>query len=40
MLQRGPSYQRQRRLYEETGDFTTVMKSLVKEFRENVPVGV
>ena len=39
MLRRGPSYQRQRRLYEETGDFATVMKSLVSEFRENAPVG-
>ena len=40
MLRIGPSYRRQRRLYEETGDFTEVMRALVREFRENVPVLV
>ena len=36
MLKNGPSYRRQRRLYEETGSFKTVMESLVGEFRESV----
>ena len=40
MLRRGPSSQRQRRLYQETEDFTAVMKSLVNEFREIAPVRV
>ncbi len=38
MLRSGPSYRRQRRIYEETGDYTAVMKALVREFRENAPV--
>ena len=38
MLGTGLSYQRQRRIYEETGDYTAVMKALVREFRENAPV--
>ena len=38
MLGAGPSYRRQRRIYEETGDYTAVMKALVREFRENAPV--
>ena len=37
ILEKNPSYERQRRLYEETGDFTSVMTSLVKEFRHSVP---
>ena len=32
-----PSYQRQRRLYEETGGFTAVMESLVQDFRRGIP---
>ena len=38
MLGNDPSYRRQRRIYEETGDYTAVMKALVREFRENAPV--
>ena len=38
MLETGLSYRRQRRIYEETGDYTTVMKALVREFRQNAPV--
>ena len=38
MLGSGLSYRRQRRIYEETGDYTAVMKALVREFRENAPV--
>jgi carboxylate-amine ligase len=38
MLQKDLSYRRQRRIYEETGDYTAVMKALVREFRENAPV--
>ena len=38
MLGTGLSYRRQRRIYEETGDYTAVMKALVREFRENAPV--
>ena len=38
MLSAGPSYRRQRRIYEETGDYGAVMKALVREFRENAPV--
>ena len=33
ILQAGPSYQRQRKLYEETRDFRKVVESLVEEFR-------
>lgn len=40
MLRGGLSYLRQRRIYEETGDYTAVMKALVREFRENAPVRV
>ena len=35
-LEKNPSYERQRRLYEETGDFTSVMTSLIREFRDSV----
>jgi len=38
MLGKDLSYRRQRRIYEETGDYTAVMKALVREFRENAPV--
>ena len=38
MLRKDLSYRRQRRIYEETGDYTAVMKALVREFRENAPV--
>ena len=38
MLRTGLSYRRQRRIYEETGDYEEVMKALVREFRENAPV--
>jgi carboxylate-amine ligase len=38
MLRAGPSYRRQRRIYEETHDYTAVMMALVREFRENAPV--
>ena len=36
ILRNGPSYRRQLRLYEETGRFTAVVESLVREFRESV----
>ena len=36
ILRDGPSYRRQLRLYEETGRFTAVVESLVREFRESV----
>ena len=38
MLGADLSYRRQRRIYKETGDYTAVMKALVREFRENAPV--
>ena len=38
ILRVGPSYRRQRQVYGETGDYREVMASLVREFRENVPV--
>ncbi len=38
MLHTGLSHWRQRRIYEQTGDYRTVMKALVREFRENAPV--
>ena len=38
MLGTDLSYRRQHRIYEETGDYTAVMKALVREFRENAPV--
>ena len=34
ILRIGPSYRRQRQLYEETGDFKKVMELLVREFRQ------
>ena len=37
ILDKGPSYLRQRSLYKETGDFTQVMTAMVKEFRDSVP---
>ena len=40
MLRVGPSYKRQRRVYEETGRYLDVMHSLAREFRENAPVVV
>ena len=40
ILRVGPSYQRQRRIYEETGAFEKVIASLVREFLENIPVAV
>ena len=36
ILREGPSYRRQRRLYEETGRFSTVMEALVREFRGSI----
>ena len=38
MFRLGPSYRRQRRIYQETGDHREVMRALVREFRENAPV--
>ena len=38
MLRVGPSYRRQRRIYQETEDHRAVMRALVREFRENAPV--
>ena len=40
MLRTDLSYRRQRRIYEETGDYTAVMKALVQEFRDNAPTLV
>jgi len=39
MMKIGPSYRRQRQVYKETGDYKQVMAALVKELRENTPVG-
>ena len=36
IMREGPSYLRQRRLYEETGRFTAVVDSLVREFRSGI----
>lgn len=36
IMREGPSYLRQRRLYEESGQFTAVMESLVREFRAGI----
>ena len=36
ILEAGPSYRRQRKVYEETGDFREVVASLVGEFRASV----
>ena len=36
IMREGPSYLRQRRLYEETGRFTAVMDSLIREFRSGI----
>ena len=36
ILRRGPSAERQRAVYEKTGDFKKVMERLVQEFRESV----
>lgn len=41
ILNNGPSFQRQRRVYGETGDLRTVVESLVSQFRAKVsPEGV
>ncbi len=40
ILRVAPSYQRQRRICEETGQYLDVMTSLAREFRENIPVAV
>lgn len=37
ILKDGPSYLRQRRLFDETGDFKKVVQSLVQEFRIGIP---
>ena len=39
LLANGPSYVRQRREYAETGDFMTVMDTLVRDFRAGFPCG-
>lgn len=39
MMKMGPSYRRQRQVYKETGDYRQVMDALVKELRENLPIG-
>ena len=36
LLREGPSYRRQRRLYEETGRFSAVVEALVREFRGSI----
>ncbi|MFQ5825140.1 MAG: glutamate--cysteine ligase [bacterium] len=36
----GPSYQRQIKIYSETGDYKKVVEALIKELRENVPVSL
>ena len=36
ILESGPSYHRQRRLYEQTNDFQAVMGELVREFRQGI----
>jgi len=36
ILDRGPSYLRQRRLYADTADFRALMGSLVREFRQGI----
>ena len=39
IMRKGPSYERQRRLYQETGEFVPVVDALVKELRGSVPVA-
>ncbi len=38
IMRHGPSYRRQRRVFEETGDFKQVVAALARELRENKPV--
>ncbi|MFQ5640730.1 MAG: glutamate--cysteine ligase [bacterium] len=40
LMKLGPSFKRQRQIYDKTGDYKKVMESLVKELRENKPVIV
>ncbi len=40
IIEVGPSFKRQRKIYEETGDYKKVMAELIKELRENVKVQV
>lgn len=39
IMRNGPSYLEQRRLYQETGRFTAVMESLVRDFRAGIPAA-
>ena len=36
IVREGPSYRRQRRVYEETGRFSAVVEELVREFRGSI----
>lgn len=40
IIKKGPSYKRQRKIYEETGDLKKVVDGLVKELRDNVPITI
>jgi serine/threonine protein kinase len=39
MMCSGPSYARQRQVYADTGDYTQVVDSVVRELRDSVPAG-
>ena len=39
IMKTGPSCARQRRVYADTGDFTRVVDSVVRELRDSVPVA-
>ena len=39
VMKTGPSCARQRRVYADTGDFTRVVDSVVRELRDSVPVA-
>ena len=39
MMTKGPSYARQRQVYADTGDFTQVVESVVRELRDSVPMA-
>lgn len=39
IIKKGPSFKRQRSIYQKTGDFKAVMQALVTELRDNVVIG-
>jgi len=39
IMEVGPSYKRQRKIFEKTGDYKKVMEAVVQELRENKKIA-